>query len=121
MISTDKARDPTIYHQPGKFDFSRYLSEESRDRFVTASTDQMGFGYGQHACPGRFFVSDLLKVSLSFMLLKYDFRCAPGKALPKSMEIEHRKGIPNSVEIQLRRRQEEIDLLMPIGLTEYVN
>ena len=112
MISTDKARDPRVCYEPTDFNLKRYLREDSGNRFVTASTSQMGFGYGQHACPGRFFVSDMMKISLAFMLIKYDFRCSPGIPLPKSMEIEHRKGIPNIVQVQLRRRQEEIDLLV---------
>jgi cytochrome P450 len=40
----------------------------------------MGFGHGRSACPGRFFASNVLKITLCHLLLNYDFRSIGPKA-----------------------------------------
>lgn len=32
------------------------------------------FGYGRHACPGRFFASQVIKTFLVYLILNYDLR-----------------------------------------------
>jgi cytochrome P450 len=41
--------------------------------FVSVSTKYHPFGYGRHACPGRFFAANELKLLLAYMVLNYDF------------------------------------------------
>lgn len=59
MIADDAVRDAEMYAEPGKFDAYRYLrkreraGEENRRQFVTTSPDNLAFGHGQHACPGK--------------------------------------------------------------------
>lgn len=36
----------------------------------------MGFGFGRHSCPGRFFAANEVKIALCHILLKYDFKLA---------------------------------------------
>lgn len=38
----------------------------------------MGFGYGRHACPGRFFAANQIKHMLAHILLEYDIRMPGG-------------------------------------------
>lgn len=59
------------------------------------------FGYGKHACPGRFFVSQMLKQGLAHMLMNYDvemvselYRTALGNAMIP----------PTAARIRVRRR-----------------
>jgi fumitremorgin C monooxygenase len=46
--------------------------------FVSVSANHMGFGYGKHACPGRFFAGAETKIALCHILLKYDFELVDG-------------------------------------------
>lgn len=89
-------RDPAIYKDPDTFKADRFLEkralagQENGWQHVTTSPEHLGFGHGQHACPGRLFATNELKVrdphdnvildayrdkiALCFMLLRYDFK-----------------------------------------------
>ena len=119
MVSTDRSHNASIYEEPTKFDMYRFYrsreapGEENRHQFASASVDHLGFGLGPHSCPGRFFASDQLKIALSFMLVQYDFRYIPGVQRPKILEFEHMQITPPNLKIELRKRQDEIDILAP--------
>lgn len=134
MIDDGAVRDAEIYEDPEKFDAHRYLrkreraGEENRHQFVTTSPDNLAFGHGQHACPGRwrlprfrheltcagrFFASTEMKVLFCFILLRYDLRYVPGADPPKYTRFEHHVAAPPDLKVQFRRRKEEIDLLDP--------
>ena len=59
------------------FRFSRLREvpgRESKHQAVTTSPDQLNFGHGPNACPGRFFAIYLVKVVLIEFLRNWDFR-----------------------------------------------
>nr|A0A455LM27.1 RecName: Full=Cytochrome P450 monooxygenase atnM; AltName: Full=Arthripenoid biosynthesis cluster protein M [Arthrinium sp.]AYO60886.1 cytochrome P450 monooxygenase AtnM [Arthrinium sp.] len=76
--------NPKAYSDPDKFDGYRYVKmaddpeKEVFRHFVTTSQEHMGFGFGKHSCPGRFFAANEVKVALCHILLKYDFKLAEG-------------------------------------------
>lgn len=119
MVCDDRSFDPQTFSEPEKFDATRFLrlreqpGQENYHQFVTPSPTHMAFGYGQHACPGRFFASNEVKIALCCMLLKYDFRLVPGAPAPKDLEFETATTCDPSLRIQVRRRQEEINLMNP--------
>jgi len=53
--------DPQIYPNADKFVADRFLKmraepgKENIGQFVSTSVNHLGFGHGNHACPGRFF------------------------------------------------------------------
>ena len=66
-------------------------------QFVTTNnTDQLHWGVGTHACPGRFFASYVIKLLLAEILLAYDIKLPPGTERPKSMAKDIRL-VPNHV------------------------
>ncbi|QDS69379.1 hypothetical protein FKW77_004479 [Venturia effusa] len=85
LVPTTHHLDPTLYPHPTKFNGHRYLSlreapgEESKHQFVTTNAKQIGFGHGAHACPGRFFASNELKILLVHLLMKYDWKFGDGE------------------------------------------
>ncbi|KAL2865244.1 cytochrome P450 [Aspergillus lucknowensis] len=115
IVSNDRMWDPAVYRNPGEFDPRRFLElrgmpgHETSAQFVAPSPEHMGFGFGTHACPGRFFAANEVKVALCHILLKYDFRLAQG-CTPQV----RRKGTSLTADplarIEIRRRKEEMHL-----------
>lgn len=82
-ISALRMWDGAVHQDPEKFDGYRWLrmrqddpTKESYAQFVAVNPDHMGFGFGEHACPGRFFAANVLKTILSHLLLKYEWKVA---------------------------------------------
>lgn len=78
-VSTDRMRDPNIYENPETFDGYRFLrmrerGQEAASQLVTTSINHLGFGHGEHGCPGRFFAASEAKIVIAQLLLKYDLR-----------------------------------------------
>ena len=46
------------------------------------SPDSLEFGHGSHACPGRFFATNVIKSTLVPLLLDYDLRLPNGEGNP---------------------------------------
>lgn len=65
---------------PSTFDGFRYYKlrqipgNENKHQFVTTSPESLNFGHGNHACPGRFFASNQIKVVLIELLRNWEFR-----------------------------------------------
>jgi len=118
MVSDEKVMDAETWTNPEEFDVRRYLKlreqpgEENRHQFVTTHSSHMAFGHGQHACPGRFFASNEMKIALCFLLIKYEIRFIPGETRPTEMLFETNT-VSLSVPMQIRRRAAEIDLMNP--------
>ncbi|KAI6798711.1 hypothetical protein KC361_g3246 [Hortaea werneckii] len=107
--------DPDVYEEPLKFDAYRFLREREKPgqvnawQHVTTSAQHLGFGHGQHACPGRFFASNEIKISLAHLLLKYDWKADPTDKTSE-MQFEGNFMTDPNVKVQLRRRAEEVRL-----------
>ena len=80
MVDANTFMDPKVYPDPIKFDPFRFVrlrqqpGQENNYQFVATTPEHMVFGHGQHACPGRFFASNEVKIALCQMLLKYDWK-----------------------------------------------
>ena len=67
------------------------------NQFVTTNNaDQLHWGVGTHACPGRFFASYEIKMLLAHILLNYSFKLPPGMQRPKDIGRDIRI-VPNPV------------------------
>lgn len=51
-------------------------------QFVTTTKDFMHFGYGRHACPGRFFAANEIKLIMARLLVEYDLKMPDGVTEP---------------------------------------
>ncbi|KAI0479144.1 cytochrome P450 [Xylariaceae sp. FL0804] len=110
--------DPAVYAEPGAFDAARFLRLRQRPgqegngpwQLVTTSPAHTLFGHGRHACPGRFFAANEVKVALCHLLLKYDWRFVPGQGRPAARAFEGASGVDGASQIQARRRRAELDL-----------
>lgn len=75
-------------------DVRKIPGEENGHQFVSADANNPSFGYGRHACPGRFFASNEIKVLLVQLLQRYELALGPngesgkdGFERPKRLEM----------------------------------
>ncbi|KAK2036588.1 cytochrome P450 [Colletotrichum somersetense] len=108
--------DPAIHKDPETYDPRRFLrwretpGLEPRAHLVSTSPEHMAFGYGDHACPGRFFAANEIKIVLCHLLLQYDWKLAPGT---DTTPVIHGFSLHTNPATQLlfrRRKHPELDV-----------
>lgn len=75
--------DSAIHSNPNTFDAYRHLrkrqeSDTHKFHFASVSEDLLNWGAGRHACPGRFFAQETLKLLIIHLLTHYEFKHAEG-------------------------------------------
>ncbi|KAL8895631.1 MAG: hypothetical protein Q9207_008088 [Kuettlingeria erythrocarpa] len=87
--------DPKIYPDPDKFDAFRFAKLREIDperagkmQYASSNPQSMSFGFGRHACPGRFFASNEIKAIMAHVLTHYDFKFPEGQERPPSIGVE---------------------------------
>ncbi|KAH7379865.1 putative Ent-kaurene oxidase [Cadophora sp. MPI-SDFR-AT-0126] len=79
-----------------------YSGKNKGTALVTTSSLFMPFSHGRHACPGRFFASQQLKLVLAYIALNYDIQ--PITARPPNDWFVGSQGPPLDVRVCIRRR-----------------
>jgi cytochrome P450 len=108
--------DPELYPNPEVFDGYRHEKMEQavaadpaaagRTKWASANLENMAFGYGRHACPGRFFADYEIKLIMAHLLMTYDFEYAEGqKGRPANLNAEIQMIPSHSAKIRMRRRR----------------
>jgi cytochrome P450 len=112
--------DVNNYTNPAIYDALRYTkqkdlidaAEERRDddyikkanfSMVSTSNEYLPFGHGRHACPGRFFAANELKLLLAYVVLNYDIE--PLAERPSGSWVANTILPPMEATITVRRRQ----------------
>ncbi|KAJ8076560.1 hypothetical protein PM082_000983 [Marasmius tenuissimus] len=78
-------RDEAYFPNGDKFEGFRFADmreeegESIKHQMVTPTTDYFLFGHGRHACPGRFFAVNELKLLVAHILLNYDIKAENSK------------------------------------------
>lgn len=109
-------QDPTLYANPEKFDAHRFvdlreskvpdlLHYKNREQyqFIAVTKENMSFGYGAHACPGRFFAANEIKLIIARMLLQYDMRAPKGTTMLPRIRSGGALQIDPRLQIEFRR------------------
>jgi len=109
--------DPDLFDDPETFDAFRFVklrdgakSDTARFQYAASTLTSMAFGYGRHACPGRFFASNEIKMIMAYLLLNYDFEFPEGQTeRPASLPFETQY-LPNpSAKVLLRKRSSHLE------------
>ncbi|RAQ60553.1 cytochrome P450 [Aspergillus flavus] len=91
--------DRKLYPDPDTFDAFRFVAKEeatatstsvpaTKAHYTSANPGSMAFGYGQHACPGRFFAMMEIKAIIGEILSRFEMRLADGEMRPPSVTFE---------------------------------
>jgi cytochrome P450 len=90
VIAHGRQLDEDIIPNARTFDAFRYAHLRTGEgkidaeyAFAQATSENMLFGLGRHACPGRQFASALIKVFLVSVLVRYDVKFLEGRPLPE--------------------------------------
>ncbi|KAI0195397.1 putative cytochrome P450 [Xylaria flabelliformis] len=117
--------DPLIYEDPEKFDGLRFyrmkkaLESEGEGKadvgaigklsFTSSNHESMAFGYGRHACPGRWFAGNEIKMIMIYLLEHHEFRLPGGKTgwenRPQSLGAETQYLPNHEVVVEMRKRR----------------
>ncbi|KAG9246658.1 cytochrome P450, partial [Calycina marina] len=110
-------RDPAFYGPTAdKYDPFRFCIDADdsgaevygRKRYPSAvhlSPEYLSFGLGRHACPGRIFAVNAIKLKLGHLLLEYDVE--PYKERPKMIEIGEEIMPSEEIMMKVRRKVEQ--------------
>ena len=108
--------DPSIYPDAYEFDGFRFEKLRERDsmdiddsgpryQLAATSTDYLPWGYGKHACPGRFFAALEMKLIIAHLILNYDVRLEQPGVRPTDFVFEA-NCMPNAqARVLLKRRK----------------
>jgi cytochrome P450 len=115
-VSSHAAWDQNIFPNPDKFDASRFLrlreqpGNENHWQLTTTRPEQIAFGHGKHACPGRFLAANEIKIAFCHLLLKYDWELKPSAKAPKVVSHGIMLDSDPTVKIMVRSRRAELEL-----------
>ncbi|EGO56842.1 hypothetical protein NEUTE1DRAFT_84384 [Neurospora tetrasperma FGSC 2508] len=116
-VSAHDMWNSEVYEQADKWDGRRFLrmretpgaGKENAAQLVSTAPEHLGFGHGQHACPGRFFAANEIKIALVHLLLNYEWRLPEGSD-PKIRTFGFSMGVDPSLKVEYKGRQPEIEL-----------
>jgi cytochrome P450 len=112
-LSMESLTDPKVYPNPHEFNPYRFLQiggkTDSTDtaKFVTVDPHYLGFGYGRHACPGRYLASNEIKILMCHLLIMYDWKFSGRAEKPKVETRFIRNQKDPRVRILCRKRNEQ--------------
>ncbi|KAF4950622.1 hypothetical protein FSARC_13127 [Fusarium sarcochroum] len=115
-IDNSRMMDPEIYPDPHVYNPHRFLEmrekagTEHMAHLVSTSSTHLGFGHGKHACPGRFFAANEIKVALCHIVVKYDWKLVPGTDVEPDTRGMVSKSSPETTMLVRLRADPELDL-----------
>ncbi|KAK6826398.1 hypothetical protein RU639_005612 [Aspergillus parasiticus] len=114
------SQDAAFYPAPSTFSPFRFVpsyetpggEKRATAGFVTTNaSSSLSWGYGKHACSGRFFAANEIKLIMAHFLLHYDFRFAGARTeRPSNYTFELQNMPDETVEVLVRRRWKDGDV-----------
>ncbi|KLP22404.1 cytochrome P450 monooxygenase [Fusarium fujikuroi] len=87
-------KDHELYENPEEFDGLRFHKwrkapgKEKKYMYSSSGTDDLSWGFGRHACPGRYLSAINIKLIMAELLMNYDIKRPDGVSRPKNIEFE---------------------------------
>ncbi|KAI9708934.1 MAG: hypothetical protein M1820_003628 [Bogoriella megaspora] len=100
---TPSSMDPLIYPDPHRF--MPFRKENIATPVTTPTRNQLAFGWGIQACPGRFLAAKEIKVVAARLLMEYDIKIAPeSDSMRRYYDIEDLRVLNPRMRLLMRRR-----------------
>jgi cytochrome P450 len=111
-VSSLLHHDPSVYENPLEYDIHRFAAmrdenDNSPSHLVSTGPASLGFGHGNHACPGRFFAANELKIALCFLLINYDWEIDTENSNISPENIGFTANVNQTAKVRFRRRTRE--------------
>ncbi|CAG9954540.1 unnamed protein product [Clonostachys rosea f. rosea IK726] len=112
-VTSRRLWDKTIYAEPDKWDGYRFYNmrsdpdKQASAQLVATSDKFLAWGHGKHACPGRFFASNEVKIILIHLLMNYDWELPEGAST-----AIHNVGLAMTMDpaLELRIKEREVPI-----------
>ncbi|KAG2159653.1 cytochrome P450 [Suillus bovinus] len=91
--------------QPFRFSQQREDTEDLQSLLASTSASYIPFGYGLHACPGRFFASSVMKAMMAYLVLNYDIKLEKEGERPPDEWFLMNCSPNRKAEVMFRRRR----------------
>lgn len=114
-VSAHKLWDDDTYENAAAWDGYRFYKmredpeRQTKAQLVTTAPENLAFGHGKHACPGRFFAANEVKIALIYLLLRYDWKLLEG-TVPKIRYGGFSMAVDPSLKMEVKRRREEMGI-----------
>ena len=114
-IITAENQPPLSEYYPWRYsDLRKIPGEENKHQVVSTENNDITFGVGLHACPGRFFAANEMKVVVVEILKRYDIALGPqgqahgqdGYVRPRLMEHDTWYSPDFAAKVYFRSRQQ---------------
>jgi len=104
--------DEEIYPNPEQLDGCRFLKTHDINgdvattgfSSVSTSPNHLTFGLGRHACPGRFFAVNEVRLLLAHIIITYDVKLEEGKRVPPTQLFGVWR-VPQNADLLFRKRR----------------
>ncbi|ETS82300.1 hypothetical protein PFICI_07302 [Pestalotiopsis fici W106-1] len=115
-VSSHRMWDEQVHTHPEKWDPYRFYKmreepgKQNISQLVSTGPNHLAFGHGLHACPGRFFAANELKILLIIIILQYDWVLPEGSS---HRVFEHGFTLVGDpfIEMRIRYRPQGMDLI----------
>lgn len=117
-LSVDGYRmsDPELHNEPEVYRPFRFYEMRSQPggehmaQLSATSVDHLGFGHGEHSCPGRFFAANEIKIALCHLIIKYEWKLAPDTSITPNTKGMVSKASPSATILVRKRDNIELDI-----------
>lgn len=104
--------DPEVVRDPSAFDpmrgyRKRQLSKDEHNRYQATMTDvnnNLTFGYGNQACPGRFLAVAEIKLILARLITEFDFKYPDGDTVPETLTADENVFLRPGAKLMMKKR-----------------
>ncbi|EKJ68359.1 hypothetical protein FPSE_11367 [Fusarium pseudograminearum CS3096] len=103
-------KDKDLYENPGDFDALRFYKmrqgpgQEAKYQYFSVGREDLSWGFGRHACPGRYLSAINIKLIMAELLMNYDIKLCDGESRPPNIEFEVLCSPDPNYEILLKSR-----------------
>ncbi|KAH8834290.1 cytochrome P450 [Flagelloscypha sp. PMI_526] len=95
-----------VYPNADTFDGLRFYQEDgtTKPSITTPGYHWLIWGYGSHACPGRFLAVTLVKTALAHFITEFDFKFPEGTSRPASTMVVGTPSPSRTAQIMWKRK-----------------